>query len=94
MIGEKFGRLTVIGEAPRGKRGEARLRCSCSCGNPKEVVVVRTDLKRGRVRSCGCLRVELGRARAKPRDRTEHHRELKADGVPISALSFASVPWR
>ena len=95
MIGQKFGRLTVIGEAPRGKRREARVECICSCGNPDPVIVNRTDLKRGRVRSCGCLAVEIGRAKAKRRrGSAEHHRELKADGVPGNALAFASVPWR
>lgn len=61
--GQKFGRLTVIEEAPKPSpyleyRGRWYL-CRCDCGNQ---AVVREDaLKRGQTKSCGCLRREKAR---------------------------------
>lgn len=59
LIGKRFGRLTVIGEAephrtPSGK-SIRRLICKCNCG--KTVTVLRNELSRGRT-SCGCERYE------------------------------------
>lgn len=55
MIGMTFGRLTVLDEAPRRKR-ERCWSCRCSCGTLTEVRT--THLRRGRIRSCGCLQRE------------------------------------
>lgn len=53
MIGQIFGNLTVIEDA--GLRTESRVwLCKCSCGGDK--IVSTTHLKKGNVRSCGCLR--------------------------------------
>lgn len=54
LLGGTFGRLTVIGFAGYTDRNAALFRCRCECGN--ETVVVGSDLRRGKVRSCGCLR--------------------------------------
>jgi hypothetical protein len=54
MIGQKFGRLTVMSRAPAtaGNRG-ARWNCECECGN---TTISRSDaIKNGRASSCGCL---------------------------------------
>ena len=57
MIGQKFGRLTVIEELPeRNKHGKIVYKCICDCGN-----VVNADghlLRNGTIKSCGCLRLE------------------------------------
>ena len=53
LSGQKFGRLTVIERAENNKRGQARWRCRCDCGN--EVVVVGSFLTSGETKSCGCL---------------------------------------
>ena len=60
LTGQRFGRLTVIGEAERiTKTGLRFLSCKCDCGN---VVTVRIDRLAGnRQKSCGCLRRENGR---------------------------------
>lgn len=57
LIGQKFGRLTVIAEAPnivlKNGRSYAAWLCKCECGNEK---VVRTNaLRQGGTSSCGCL---------------------------------------
>ena len=52
-MGEKFGDLVAVEEAPR--RGKHRYaRCCCSCGNDK--VVKLSHLRGGLIRSCGHLR--------------------------------------
>lgn len=57
-IGQTFGRLTVIEEAPRPKeKGYRYWLCRCECGN---VVTANGDnLRRSRTRSCGCLAAEV-----------------------------------
>ena len=57
LAGQKFGRLTVVGENPqRTKSREKRYNCMCSCG--KKVTVTGTALRNG-TSSCGCIRIEL-----------------------------------
>lgn len=63
MIGQKFGRLTVIEELPERKHGSRVYRCKCDCGN---IINARKDmLKNGNTRSCGCLQREKARDIAK-----------------------------
>jgi len=57
LIGERFGRLLVIQVAGRNKYGQIKWLCKCDCGNTK--AVFGSDLKRGKVKSCGCLRKRL-----------------------------------
>lgn len=54
LTGERFGKLTVIKRAENAKGGISRWECQCDCGNKK--IVRGNDLKRGSVKSCGCLR--------------------------------------
>lgn len=54
MIGEKFGKLTVLSECEERKRGCKVYKCICDCGNI--TYVMGTYLKIGRTLSCGCLR--------------------------------------
>jgi len=55
IAGERFGKLTVI-ESVREGFNRTMWRCICDCG--KENIVHRSGLVSGRIRSCGCLRVE------------------------------------
>lgn len=59
-----FGRLRVvrIADSPRTKHGVVNWECLCTCG--KTTVVTAYNLLYGRVRSCGCLKVDAGRASA------------------------------
>jgi hypothetical protein len=52
-IGKKYGKLTVIGESDkRTKSGAMYWKCSCECGNIKDITG--TLLRNGQSRSCGC----------------------------------------
>lgn len=55
MTGKRCGTLTAIEYAGYNKeRGEALWKCRCDCG--KEIVTSGRNLRRGKVRSCGCSR--------------------------------------
>lgn len=58
LIGQTFGRLTVIKDTMRnnGKRNIPHAVVKCSCGNTTEVAA--WALTRGTSQSCGCLRKE------------------------------------
>jgi hypothetical protein len=55
LLGKRFGRLLVVGSAPRDKTKvatKARWSCVCDCGKS---IITRTDyLRLGRSTSCGC----------------------------------------
>jgi hypothetical protein len=55
LIGKKFGKLTVISEAPNipsGQHTRTQWLCLCDCGKQK---IIRTgNLRNGHVSSCGC----------------------------------------
>jgi hypothetical protein len=51
LIGQKFGKLTVISAAPSHK-GRAMWVCKCECGNQSTARA--GNLKRNKTNSCGC----------------------------------------
>lgn len=53
MTGQRFGRLTVLGQGHRAADGQIMWRCACDCGNIVEVVGGSLRRKLG-TRSCGC----------------------------------------
>lgn len=59
LLGQIFGRLTVIGESKtRGHGGSLHWDCRCVCGSNKTVTC--GDLRSGHIQSCGCLQHENG----------------------------------
>lgn len=65
LLGETFGRLTVIAPAdkkilPCGNKVTMWL-CKCACGTIKAIPA--QNLKKGKTKSCGCLNSELSRSR-------------------------------
>jgi len=62
LTGQQFSYLTAIRHI---KNGKSRWLCRCVCG--KETVVLSYRLRSGRVRSCGCKRMELIIAKNKAR---------------------------
>jgi len=58
IIGDIYGRWTVLKEVPTTKAYAARrYLCKCSCGTIEKVWQV--SLRKGTSKSCGCLQVEL-----------------------------------
>lgn len=53
-MGQRFGRLTVIGRAPNTSEGQATWQCQCDCGVCK--IVFGKLLRNGKTTSCGCYR--------------------------------------
>ncbi|WP_437309934.1 hypothetical protein [Sorangium sp. So ce388] len=68
------GRLRTLAfvatQRRRGRRTRLRVRCRCACG--QIVTVLKDDLARGKVRSCGCRRDEMTADRN--RERAEQRR--------------------
>ena len=56
LIGQIFGRLTVLKLSHMNTRKQAVWSCRCDCG--KESVVDSWNLRRGQTKSCGCLERE------------------------------------
>lgn len=69
---KRFGRLTVVEEklTPCGDRFRTMAICDCDCGG--KVTTRLSELKRGHVQSCGCLRRDVGIARAACRPGLRH----------------------
>lgn len=59
LTGQRFGRLTVLSQSENDKYGNTIWLCQCECGNEK--VILANSLRRGRTKSCGCLRSDLRR---------------------------------
>lgn len=55
LIGKKFGKLTVI-ELDSIINYQPKLLCKCDCGNNK--IVFKSNLIRGLVKSCGCIKTK------------------------------------
>lgn len=58
LIGNTYGRLTVVSDGPTVKSKSTSL-CKCSCGNTDLIQVYNKYLKNGDTKSCGCLKREV-----------------------------------
>lgn len=56
LMGQKFGRLTVLERVGSNIHGKALWKCKCDCGN--YITVVGSSLLQGLTKSCGCLQKE------------------------------------
>ena len=79
IVGQRYGRLTCLSQVPSTSKGVARWRFKCDCGGFTEANG--TAVRYGAIQSCGCLRVETSRKRAK-QIAIKH---LKADGFEAYA---------
>ena len=88
LTGRKFGRLTVL-ERSANVNGRVAWLCQCECGNRKVVPAV--YLKKGNVRSCGCLRQENSCNR---KDLTGQRFGRLVALAPTDRRELGSVVWR
>lgn len=73
LVGGNYTNLVVlklVGYIPEGNRKIQVYECQCSCGN--NCLVRKKDLKSGRQKSCGCLKVETTRKIGKNNLLSEH----------------------
>ena len=68
LIGEKYGRLTVV-DLDRLQNHKAYWKCVCDCG--LAVIATGNNLRSGNTKSCGCLRRETTAERGK-KNATHH----------------------
>lgn len=54
LIGQKFGKLTVVKRVENNKHGHVCYLCQCDCGG--QTIVERMKLKNGTTSSCGCIK--------------------------------------
>lgn len=78
LHGKVFGRLTVISKAAPDKHGRPLWQSRCECGG--EAVALSSDLRRGKIRSCGCLLQENRKVRTAThgRSKTPEYRSWSA----------------
>lgn len=57
VVGQRYGRLTIIADDLPSRHGHRRVRCGCDGGTVEchEVEVWLSFLRSGRTKSCGCL---------------------------------------
>lgn len=86
LIGERFGRLAVVAEAPRSG-GKVRWECLCDCGS--KIVATTSNLRTAHTASCGCMRSEINSRRAIERNTVHGHN--KVGGETPTHRSWASM---
>lgn len=59
LTGKTFGKLVVLRRAKKDISSRAYWECKCSCGNERHPICSTTDLKSGKIKSCGCLQKEV-----------------------------------
>ena len=63
LTGSRFGRLIVVSRSGADKLGRAQWLCHCDCGGSTSSMGF--SLRNGNTKSCGCIRSEASRSRAK-----------------------------
>lgn len=88
--GERFGNLTVLEPTNRRDKnnGSVVWRCVCDCGNLKETT--EAELKRGAVRSCGCIAQKFSRENGK-KVLTEQAKKVCVENTRLDNLIAAKA---
>jgi hypothetical protein len=89
LTGKRFGRLTVLWPAGRGRRRQIYWAVQCDCG---EVRALRSwELHSGNTRSCGCLLRELAAIRLRLQATTHGHRRMRLSTPEYNSWVSAKV---
>lgn len=92
LAGQRFGRLTVIREAGKDSHGMYKWLCQCDCGN--QTVVLSSQLKSGRTKSCGCYRKEFAKGQTWRREDLTGRRFGRLTVVSLAGVSKGgSLRW-
>lgn len=73
QAGNKYGRLTIVGEGPKFVYDYGSIRqvwCKCDCGNPELTLVRTNNLISGNTSSCGCVGEESRKTHGMSNTRT------------------------
>ncbi len=71
IAGQRYGRLTALKFSRRDKeKGRTYWSFSCDCGNTKDAVL--SDVRKGCINSCGCLRREISAEKGRQKIRMTH----------------------
>lgn len=95
LIGQKYGRLTVISRSVNSARGISRWVCLCDCN--KTLIVYSNLLKSGNTRSCGCLIGFSDRVLSSKRllfYRYKHDAEKRGLSFPLSFDDLMAITQR
>lgn len=73
LVGNKYGRLTVVSIASPSPSNRVRYLCLCDCGAQK--IIHASNLRDGKTKSCGCLNKEVlsSRVRVHGQTNTSEH---------------------
>lgn len=63
LVGQRFSKLLVLKYLGKGNFGQSRWLCQCDCGNTHESFA--HHLKKGDVKSCGCLNTSEARSESR-----------------------------
>lgn len=96
LIGETYGRLTVIAVDHVDDHGHTFWRVRCSCVDATEKAVRGNALRTGGTQSCGCLAREIAEAKKQEaKENRHHHREPQEEGAaPRDLLDYFVTCWR
>lgn len=89
LLGQKFGRLTVIKSENSDKRGNGQWLCLCNCGN--KIIVPAVRLQHGITRSCGCLRRDIMRKNFKSNYKMQEYKSRTDSLVNKDGVSYSSI---
>lgn len=62
LKGQKFHRLTVLNKKGLSSNNKIQWECRCDCG--KVLIVIGSNLKLGKIKSCGCLKNQMIKERS------------------------------
>lgn len=90
LTGQRFGRLVVTGEVHGHGQSHRVWACRCDCG--ADTKVAHGSLKRGAIRSCGCLRREKSTERMTKHGHARRGAVSRAYGVWCGMVARCVIP--
>lgn len=96
MLGETFGQLTVLkkgkGHISQCGKKTATWICECSCGNTTEKIG--NNLRRGHVRSCGCISGQMRVESSGSHGKTNHYLHKTWSGIKTRCFNSRDKSYK